>query len=847
MKKIYTTILALAAVMALGSVASAQDVPYLLNKEHGIGYNKYIVTDPTTGERKIRIETFATGGGERKAIPSDIVLVLDNSGSMLSYYAKSGTTSKYKKTMTEDDILELWNAKTGDSLLVPDKRYLRGSYSYGYSTPGSFGDDHSGATTSYLAFAAEGSSQTPSLTASFRYAKYNGKYYRIFQREEATHPVTGENGPWYFLCFRLDDAAKTLMYLHNKEFVSAAPTESYYKAQNKVIYAGDTPSTVLWRAKTRMEKLKEGVDAFIDQIYLNNQQIAEDLEPGKVGNQISIVAFGSNTYDMTPYEPGPGEEASDYPAISNCRIVKTFAPANSEANVQLIKDGLKRMTFAGNTSIGYGMMLANESFRLLRDGNPAMDASQMEDDGVTYKKDEGNHPIPNRTKVVVMFTDGAPTGEAAYGGHSSNDATKARSIAYSNLMKKSDPGSVNAKVFTIGLNASGSNESYLRHLSSNFPEAGYGGGNSYTPSGASSNLYYMDAGAQDLKKVFEAIASIAGGQSDVGGTSMINIDIVSKSFRVPKQEGVDLKDMIKVYTAQCLGLEPHKTYVEGGETKHYLAFAEPVEAGSRDPLSVLWTSEVNDDEITWTRETDVDVDGAISVTVEDDPDENNDIIGVTGFDYAKMWCGLDATPTHTDNTEQYRAADYGDFDLGTGPYIKGYRGFKIIIDIPIALQDNAVGGPQVNTNEPGSGLKDPATGTVLIQYPRPQLIIPVNLWIQKEGLMKNESATFTIQRKLVPTDANPNPQYEYFTSVNVIGDVNADGTSKPVMVKILNLDPAYFYRVVEQGWTWAYTSDAQDEDEAPSTETILTNPIVIKNTPKPSTPKHDEAVKRNDM
>ena len=848
MKKIYTMILALAAFMALGGAAKAQDVPYLMNKDHGIGYNKYIVTDPTTGERKIRIETFATGGGERKAIPSDIVLVLDNSGSMLCYYAKSGTSSKYTKTMTEEDILQYVSSK-GDSLLIPDKRYVKGSYAYTYSTSGSYGDTQSSTSGSYRSFAGE----TDGLQNSFRYAKYNGKYYRIFQRQEATHPVTGAAGPWYFLCFRLED--NSLMYLHHKSFVSSAPTDAIFKKNNVVIYDGDTPETVLWRAKTRREKLLEGVKAFIDTIQANNTRIAADLEAGKAGNQIAIVAFGSNSYSMTPYETDGADP------IDNCRIVKTFTPADSDANVASIKRGLDRMNFLGNTSIGYGMMLANEAFRLLRNNQPKMDAYEMEDDGVTYKTDASGHPIVNRSKVVVVFTDGSPTAESAYtsivDGHSvsnTNYAVRARAIDYSNLMKETETGKLNAKVFTVGLNASGAPEAFLRHMSSNFPHSTYTetgtAATDFGPSTASSNLYYMDAGAQDLKEVFEVIASIAGGKSDVGGTSMINIDIVSKSFRVPKQEGVDLKDMIKVYTAQCLGLELNKTYEEDGHTKHYLAFDEPVEAGTRDLLDVLWVSNVDDTtgEVTWAKETDVDVDGSISVTVEDDPDGNNDIIKVTGFDYAKLWCGLDGDANHADNTKQYNVSDYGDFDAGTGPYIKGYRGFKIIIDIPIALQDNAVGGPQVNTNEPGSGLMDPSTGTLLVPYPRPQLIIPVNLWIQKEGLMKNESATFTIQRKLAkPTDTNPDPQYENFTSVNVIGDVNADGTSKPVMVKILNLDPAYFYRVVEQGWTWAYTSDAQDEEEAPSTETILTNPIVIQNTPKPTTPKHDEAVKRNDM
>lgn len=849
MKKIYTTILALAAVLTPGTVASAQDVPYLINKDHGIGYNKYIVTDPTTGDRTIRIETFATGGGERKAIPADICLVLDNSGSMLCYYAKSGTSSKYKMTMTQSDV-DQYVASGGDPLLIPDARYYLAAYSYSYgSTVTTFGGTKDLTSSSYQAFKAE----SEGLANAFRYAKYNGNYYRVFHRKVDNHPESGAAGPWYFLCFKVGD---NYMYLHDKEFVSTAPTEEFYKRDNAVIYTGDTPETVLWRAKTRMEKLLEGVDAFINEIYANNQAIADDLEDGKVGNQIAVVAFGSRDISLEPYVTGSTP-------TNLSRIVQLFTPTDTDAHVADIKTFQSRMGFIGNTSMGYGMQLANECFRLLRDGHPEMDAYELEDDGTTYKLDAAGHPIPNRSKVVVVFTDGSPTAEdpytASWGTYYSNtsDAVRARAIDYSNMMKKTEVGSVNAKIFTVGLNASGSNAAFLPHLSSNFPETTLsvtvnGSSRSYTfgPSNPSSSLYYMDAGAQDLKEVFEVIASIAGGKSDVNGTSMVNIDIVSKSFQIPKQAGESVEDKIKVYTAQCLGLDPDKTYVEDGVTKHYLAFAEPVEAGSRTPLAVLWTSQTNEDtgEVTWTRETSVDVDGGIDVTVEDDPTGNNDIIKVTGFDYAKFWCGLDAIETHADNTEQYTAADYGSFDAGTGTYIKGYRGFKIIIDIPICLQENAVGGPKVNTNEPGSGLLDPTTGTLLIPYPAPQLEVPVNLWIQKEGLMKGESATFTIQRKLAqPTDEVPSPQYEFFTTVNVIGDANADGTSKPVMVKLLNLDPIYYYRIVEQGWTWSYSSPAQDESTAPTTETEKSNPIVITNSPKTDTPKHDEAVKRNNM
>ena len=865
MKKLYKTLLALAAVMTLGAVASAQDVPYLRNPEHGLGYNKYLYTEEGTGNRFIRIETFATGGGERKAIPADICLVLDNSGSMLYYYCLD--ESAYKPVLTQAEV-EAPVASGKDSLLVVDTHYYLKGYTYERGSGGSFGaSDQRGSSYKCFDKKPDDDATQISMMNCFRYAKHSdGKYYVVYHKTE-THDGT----TWYYLCYKPENGSE--MYLYNNNFTSTRPTDTAFKSNTKTLFIGSktgkiiidgtevATNTLLYRAKTRMEKLLESVKAFIDQIYTNNQLIEPELE-GRVGNQIAIVAFGEDNYSTTPYDPDYA--TGDYPAMANCRIVKIFTPANNDTNVAKIKGGLDRMNFLGNTSIGRGMRLAHEAFRLLREGNSAMDAYEMEDDGVTYKTDEAGHPIVNRSKVVVMFTDGAPTkeGDCTIGSttFTEYDATRARSIYYSNQLKKVDPGFNNAKVFTVGLNPDANATRFLKYVSSNYGQVEYTGGasaGSYSPRTASSNLYFMNAGAQDLKDVFNTIASIAGGKSDVGGTSMVNIDIVSKSFRIPRgSAGDDLASKIKVYTAQCLGLEPDKTYVDGGTTKHYLAFAEPKEIKSRGPLT-LWTSNTPEGstEVVWTKET-IDVDEGIRVTVEDDPDEQNDVIKVTGFDYAKLWCGLDGDPNHstgTDaNTEDYTASDYGDYDLGTGPYIKGYRGFKIIIDIPISLQNNAVGGPSVNTNEAGSGLLDPSTGTLLVPYPIPQLTIPVNLWIQKEGLQKGESASFVILRKLAEaTTEVPTPAYEPFTNVLVSGetgvDDNGNSYSKPVMVKLLNLDPAYYYKVVEEGWSWSYTSNAQDEETAPSTETILSNPIIIKNTPKPSTPKHDEAVKRNNM
>ena len=93
MKKIYKSLMALAAALLLVPSAFAQtELPvqyqhekYLKNDKGTIGYNKYLVsnTPDADGNYTLRIENFVTGTIDSHAVPTDFVLVLDVSGSML--------------------------------------------------------------------------------------------------------------------------------------------------------------------------------------------------------------------------------------------------------------------------------------------------------------------------------------------------------------------------------------------------------------------------------------------------------------------------------------------------------------------------------------------------------------------------------------------------------------------------------------------------------------------------------------------------------------------------------------------------------------------------------------------
>ena len=91
MKKNNKFLMALAAELLLVPTAFAQTDPdpnhemYKFNEDKGIGSNKYLLssTPNEDGEYILHIENFITGKEQASTTPTDFILVLDVSGSML--------------------------------------------------------------------------------------------------------------------------------------------------------------------------------------------------------------------------------------------------------------------------------------------------------------------------------------------------------------------------------------------------------------------------------------------------------------------------------------------------------------------------------------------------------------------------------------------------------------------------------------------------------------------------------------------------------------------------------------------------------------------------------------------
>ena len=582
----------------------------------------------------------------------------------------------------------------------------------------------------------------------------------------------------------------------------------------------------------KMNSLKTAVKAFIDEIQHNdlydkegNRRLDENKQPTSLGNQISIVKFAEPTY-YSPNNTGstwilgqnttpiltPGNHFAHWGQDSwnrdiynyfgtnysgnnyyNCTEVvasftktatntKTIAEPTSAAltaDVSALKNAVDGLRPAGSTAADFGMNLAL----------------------LLIKSLENDSSRNGSARTVVFFTDGSPTHGKYF---DSGVATTA--ISNANQIKISGEADAHPQVFSVGVfdttNPGTNVTTFMNRVSSNH-EGATGMG---TNQGGKvvSDKYYTNAsgGSVDLTEVFRTIAHSSGGSDkDLTNATVANVDIVSASFMLPP--GTDASK-IKLYTAKYLGTK---------DAAGYLEFGPKIPKG-QNTAKYRKREKGEDGNIHFVGE-EMLVDGTLKAELAASVQGGkNDKIIVTGFDYASNFCGEDV--------------------LQPNP---GYNGHKVIIEIPIMMDTNAVGGPDVATNAPGSGIY--INNENVITFDSPKVSLPVNMHIRKEGLREGESAKFTIQRKYVndsdaPGGSNP---WRSITSVFVTRHkgqeeegVNAPLTKVMGMPSVDKDDKPFVYRILEDNWSWSYTSAAAT---ATTSDQLITNPYIFTNTKKP--------------
>ncbi len=311
--------------------------------------------------------------------------------------------------------------------------------------------------------------------------------------------------------------------------------------------------------------------------------------------------------------------------------------------------------------------------------------------------------------------------------------------------------------------------------------------NSFMTSVATDASHYINASggtAEDLKDIFTAIAHSTGGSgnTEVTGQATLTVDVVSSSFSVPKGFEQNPANAVTVLVAPCKSI----TTIDGHD---YLVFGQekaPEEYGLP----------------------------AITPSIS----EADNKVSTSGFDYSENWCGPDASsPT-------------------------GYHGYKQIIRFVITVNDDAVGGPAVETNNPNSGIYLPGATQPLISFNRPTVKLPVQIWIRKVGLMQGDNAVFTLARTPYVENFNPaTAVWEDWGTKIVVGPDDYDPETGMYLKKQVGLNPDYYYRIKEDAWAFGYTYQADGVQYTFGDN--IQNPFVFTNTP--NNKKFDEASVRN--
>jgi hypothetical protein len=157
------------------------------------------------------------------------------------------------------------------------------------------------------------------------------------------------------------------------------------------------------------------------------------------------------------------------------------------------------------------------------------------------------------------------------------------------------------------------------------------------------------------------------------------------------------------------------------------------------------------------------------------------------------------------------------------------------------VNDDAIGGPAVETNDADSGIYLEGSSEPLIKFNRPTVKLPVQIWIQKNGLQGEDSAVFTLAR--APFKENFDPEKADWESVTkiVVGPDDYDPVTGVYLKKQVGLNPDYFYRIKEDAWAFGYQYQYGGVLYTVGEE--VHNPFVFDNTPKNK--KFDEAQARN--
>lgn len=521
------------------------------NGNNGMAVNKTSVYNEDTGAYDITLEAYATGSKiistVTSDVPTDVILVLDQSGSMgddmgqLVYTAYSGNTRQNSNLYEKQD--NLWYKLSDGSYVAVTVT------SYTPITNGRNNNWWSGSRYTNL----WGNKDN-------LYAKINGEYQKVtVSRSDyginPTYTYTLPNGT-KIASSQGNDAAPTIsdtddgyLYLASIDTTQTVYTYTYTDASGTVQTIGTstgdstnfTAATLYSRSTTdsgitRLEALKNAAATFANSVEEKAKGADGVLgTEDDISHRIAVVGFasksgyGDNTELLSIAGSNRDSVGVAYHDITDQNLKDVLQEVDTSAGQTMVSTAIGALAASGATQTDLGLDMAQ---RILS-ANPVQ-------------------PNEKRNRVVIVFTDGAPT---SFNGFETGVADKA--ITYAGTIK-----TTGATVYTIGIFAGadatsagtkpkgdlGQNSNSMNSACNWFmQQVSSNNGKPRTPS------YYLSAAdAGSLSNIFQQISDNieTGGSSSTLTEESVVRDIISPQFTLPA--GSTVSD-ITLETYACTG------------------------------------------------------------------------------------------------------------------------------------------------------------------------------------------------------------------------------------------------------------------------------------------------------
>ena len=622
------------------------------------------------GSYTITLEAFATGAQTTstvtKDIPTDIILVLDQSGSMaddigqVRYTEYTGNNTQNKSNYEKrhnGGSANLWH-KLPDGSFVSVSVTLQQKITYNKITKGR-NDNGSGGYTNYwnnrnnLYTYVNGEIKKVVYTRErdiflqnwrCKYALEDGtilnqnnegsRHSPTFQNTDDGYlylAVADENQ--YVYTYTYTDANGTTQTIGTSTGANTYFTPAFYRRSTSTSGGG-----------SRLNALKSAANVFANAVAAKAAGADGDITTtaDNIDHRIAVVGYADTDWDYG-YNTGVfiGSTLNRYEnnaAGVYSTALQDMSTTNGKSNVAASLDALQA---SGATRTDYGLTMAN---------------------GILNA-----NPVPTgetRNRVVIVFTDGSPTNSNGFQRSVANSA-----ISTANAIKAGG-----TTVYSIGIfsgadaNTAGKepDEDYYEYSWgwTNYTDAEMSAACNWFMQKVSSNngtprtpSYYLSAGdSASLNNIFQRISNQieTGGAETTLSSETVVKDIISPYFTLPA--GTTASG-IQIDTYGCTG-KTGNTYTWSG-----------ISGGN----------------------------GGASATV------NGDQVSVTGFDFSENWCG-----TETDANGNTTV-----------------RGKKLVISFTVDPKSGFLGGNNVVTNASAGIYENGSAQTPVMTFEQPKVNVPI--------------------------------------------------------------------------------------------------------------------------